>query len=144
VRANENTGIAVEMDTGAHTVHNLYYHVVWAPKYRKNILQGRIGEKTREIILRVAGEHGYSVDELKVSPDHIHVLLKLQPKQAVPDVVRTLKSITARTLFTEFPELKKYLWEGTLWANGYCVNTVGGLNLDAVRHYIQQEQEEMP
>jgi putative transposase len=132
----------LEMDAGAHTVHNLYYHVVWIPKYRKNILQGKVGERAREAILRVADEYGYGVDELKVSPDHIHVLLRLEPKQGVPDVVRTLKSITARTLFAEFPELKKYLWEGSLWAGGYCVNTVGGLNLDAVRHYIREEQED--
>jgi putative transposase len=84
------------------------------------------------------------VDELKVSPDHIHVLLKLQPKQAIPDVVRTLKSITARTLFQEFPELKSHLWKGSLWADGYCANTVGGLNLDAVKQYIREEQEETP
>jgi putative transposase len=136
--------MALEMDAGAHTVHNLYYHIVWVPKYRKSVLGGRVGEEAREVILKVAGEYGYGVDELKVSPDHIHVLLRLQPKHAVPDVVRTLKSITARTLFAEFPELKKYLWQGSLWANGYCANTVGGLNLDAVRHYIRQEQEETP
>jgi putative transposase len=131
------------MDVGAHTVHNLYYHIVWVPKYRRNVLQGKVGERAKQVILQVASEYGYVVDELKVSPDHVHVLLRLQPKQFIPDVVRTLKSITARALFQEFPELKKYLWEGSLWAGGYCVNTVGGLNLDAVRHYIREEQEEM-
>lgn len=121
-------------------MHNLYYHVVWIPKYRKRILEGQVGERARQVILKVADEYGYGVDELKVSSDHIHVLIRLEPKQAVPDVVRTLKSITARTLLVEFPELKKYLWQGSLWAGGYCVNTVGGLNLDAVRHYIREEQ----
>jgi putative transposase len=116
---------------------------VWIPKYRKNLLQGRVGERAREIILKVAEEHAYGVDELKVSSDHIHVLLRLEPKQAIPEVVRTLKSITARALFGEFPELKEYLWQGSLWAGGYCVNTVGGLNLDAVRRYIREEQEEI-
>ena len=101
-----------------------------------------MGERAEQVIRRVADEYGYTLDELKVSPDHIHVLLKLQPKQAIPDVVRTLKSITARTLFQEFPDLKRHLWEGRLWASGYCVNTVGGLNLDAVRQYIREEQQE--
>jgi len=141
---HESAANALEMDAGAHTVHNLYYHVVWVPKYRRSVLQGKVGERAKEAILQVAAEYGYAVDELKVSPDHIHVLLKLQPKQAVPDVVRTLKSITARTLFQEFPELKNHLWKGSLWADGYCVNTVGGLNLDAVRQYIREEQEETP
>jgi len=65
-------------------------------------------------------------------------LLRLQPKQGIADAV---KIITARTLFQEFPNLKEHLWKGSLWADGYCVNTIGDLNLDAVRHYIQQEQE---
>jgi putative transposase len=138
----ENVEITLEMEAGAHTVHNLYYHVVWVPKYRRSILQGKVGERAEQVIRRVADEYGYTLDELKVSPDHIHVLLKLQPKQAIPDVVRTLKSITARTLFQEFPDLKRHLWEGRLWAGGYCVNTVGGLNLDAVRKYIREEQQE--
>jgi len=133
--------IALEMDAGAHTVHNLYYHVVWVPKYRQSVLQGEVGERAGQVIRRIAEEYGYGIDELKVSSDHIHVLLNLQPKQAIPDVVRTLKSITARTLFQEFPELRRHLWKGSLWADGYCVNTVGGLNLDAVRKYIREEQE---
>jgi putative transposase len=134
----------MEMDAGAHTVHNLYYHIVWVPKYRRSVLQGRVGERAAQLILEIAHQNGYVVDELKVNPDHVHVLLRLQPKQAIPDVVRVLKSVTARVLFQEFPELKKYLWQGSLWAGGYCVNTVGGLNLDAVRHYIREEQEDSP
>ncbi|MGA2310628.1 MAG: IS200/IS605 family transposase, partial [Candidatus Bathyarchaeia archaeon] len=78
----ENVEITLEMEAGAHTVHNLYYHVVWVPKYRRSILRGKVGERAEQVIRRVADEYGYTLDELKVSPDHIHVLLKLQPKQA--------------------------------------------------------------
>ena len=117
----------MEMEAGAHTVHNLYYHIVWIPKYRRHVLEGKVGERARQVIVEVAGKYGYGVDELKVNPDHIHLLVKLEPKYALPDVVRTLKSLTARALFEEFPEIKRFLWKGSLWANGYCVNTVGGL-----------------
>jgi len=132
----------MEMDAGAHTVHNLYYHIVWVPKYRRRVLEGKVGERARQVIVEVAEKYGYYADELKVNPDHIHLLVRLEPKMALPDVVRTLKSLTARALFEEFPEIKRFLWNGSLWGNGYCVNTVGGLNLDAVRHYIREEQEE--
>ena len=101
-----------------------------------------MGERAELVIRQAAEEYGYTIDVLKVSPDHIHVLLRLPPRQSIIDAVRTLKSITARTFFQEFPELRRHLWKGSLWADGYCVNTVGGLNLDAVRQYIQQEQEE--
>mgnify|MGYP001056872035 CR=1 FL=1 len=134
----------MEMKTGAHTVHNLYYHIVWVPKYRRGILAGKVGERAEQVIRHVAEEYGYTVDTLDVSPDHIHLLLSLPPKLSIADAVRTLKSITARTLFQEFPELKRHLWRDSLWADGYCANTIGGLNLDAVRQYIQNEQEHTP
>ena len=142
--SSKDTGFVMEMDAGAHTVHNLHYHVVWVPKYRRRLLEGRAGLRAEQVIRHVAGEYGFTVDTLKVSPDHIHLLVRLQPRQGIADAVRTLKSITARTLFQEFPELKRHLWKGSLWADGYCANTVGGLNLDAVRRYIQQEQGETP
>ena len=134
----------MEMDSGAHTVHNLYYHIVWVPKYRRHVLEGKVGERARQVIVEVAEKYGYCVYELKVKPDHIHLLVRLEPKNALPDVVRTLKSLTARALFLEFPEIKRFLWNGSLWANGYCVNTVGGLDLEAVRHYIREEQDLTP
>jgi putative transposase len=64
----------------------------------------------------------------------------LPPRISVVEAIRTLKSITAKTLL-EFPELKKHLWQGNLWTRGYAVNSVGGLNLDTVRQYIMTEQE---
>ncbi len=101
-----------------------------------------MGERARQVIFEVAEKYGFGVDELKVNPDHIHLLVRLEPRHALPDVVRTLKSLTARVLFEEFPEVKRFLWNGSLWGSGYCVNTVGGLDLEAVRHYIREEQEE--
>ena len=132
----------MELESGAHTVHSLFYHVVWVPKYRRRILDGQVGVRAEEVIRQVAKEYGYVIDTLKVSPDHVHLLLRLPPRQSVADAVRVLKSITARTLFQEFPGLKMHLWKGSLWADGYCVNTIGGLNLDIVRQYIKQEQEQ--
>jgi putative transposase len=130
-----------ELDSGAHTSYSLFYHVVWAPKYRRSVLEGNVGERTKQIIMETSAEYGYKVDTLKVSPDHIHLLLALPPRLSIADAVRTLKSITARTLLEEFPNLKKHLWQGSLWTRGYAVNSVGNLNLETVRHYIMTEQE---
>lgn len=130
-----------ELDSGAHTSYSLFYHIVWAPKYRRRVLDGRVGERARQIIVETSAKYGYKIDTLKVSPDHIHVLLSLPPRMSVAEAVRTLKSLTARTLLEEFSELKKHLWQGSLWTRGYAVNSVGGLNLDTVRQYITTEQE---
>lgn len=73
----------MEMNAGAHTVHNLYYHIVRIPKYRREVLQGKVGERAMQVIFEVAGKYGHGADELKVNPDHIHLLVKLEPKHAV-------------------------------------------------------------
>jgi len=130
-----------ELDSAAHASYSLFYHVVWAPKYRRKVLDGKVGERAKQIIMEVSAKYGYKVDTLKVSPDHIHLLVSLPPRISVVEAIRTLKSITAKTLLEEFPELKKHLWQRSLWTRGYAVNSVGGLNLDTVRQYIMTEQE---
>ena len=130
-----------ELDSAAHLSYSLYYHLVWAPKYRRKVLDGKVGERAKQIIEAISAKYGYKVDTLKVSPDHIHLLVSLPPRISVVEAVRTLKSITAKTLLEEFPELEKHLWQGSLWTRGYAVNSVGGLNLDTVRQYIMTEQE---
>ena len=119
----------------------MFYHLVWAPKYRRKVLDGKVGERAKQIIMEASVKYGYKVDTLKVSPDHIHLLVSLPPRISIVEAIRTLKSITAKTLLEEFPELKKHLWQGSLWTRGYAVNSVGGLNLDTVRQYIMTEQE---
>ncbi len=129
------------MDAGAHSSYSLFYDLVWAPKYRRRVLEGRVGERVEQVIMEVSARYGYKVDTLKVSPDHIHLLISLPPPTSVAEAVRTLKSITAKTLLEEFPELRRHLWRGSLWTRGYAANSVGSLNLDTVRQYIKTEQE---
>jgi len=130
-----------ELDSAAHSSYSLFYHLVWAPKYRRKVLDGKVGERAKQTIMEASAKYGYKVDTLKVSPDHIHLLVSLPPRISIVEAVRTLKSITAKTLLEEFPELKKHLWQGSLWTRGYAVNSVGGLNLATVRQYIMTEQE---
>ena len=130
-----------ELDSGAHSSYSLFYHLVWAPKYRRRILDGKVGERAKQVIEEIAVKYGYTIDALKVSPDHIHLLVSLPPRISIVEAVRTLKSITAKTLLEEFPDLKKHLWQGNLWTRGYAANSVGGLNLDTVRQYIMTEQQ---
>jgi putative transposase len=130
-----------ELDSAAHASYSLYYHLVWAPKYRRKVLDGKVGERAKQIIMEASARYGYKVDTLKVSPDHIHLLLSLPPRISIVEAVRTLKSITAKMLLEEYPELKRHLWQGSLWTRGYAVNSVGSLNLDTVRQYILTEQE---
>ena len=61
-----------ELDSAAHASYSLYYHLVWAPKYRRKVLDGKVGERVKQIIMEASARYGYKVDTLKVSPDHTY------------------------------------------------------------------------
>ena len=107
-----------------HNVYNTHYHIVFPVKYRKALLQNSIPLA----IVKIAGEIGerYDIDFEKIGTDndHIHILCSFPPKHSGSSVVRIFKSITARELFKQFPLLKKDLWGGEFWSDGFYLATV--------------------
>ncbi len=100
------------LDAGAHSSYSLFYDLVWAPKYRRRVLEGRVGERVEQVIMEVSARYGYKVDTLKVSPDHIHLLISLPPPTSVAEAVRTLKSITVKDASGRVSRAKKTPLEG--------------------------------
>ena len=127
-----------------HTLWHCQYHIVWVPKYRYRILEGKIGHEAN-ICIRVNVEQmGGEVIELNVQKDHVHLIAKLAPKYKVSDLVGRVKGRSAILILRFFPELrKKRYWGNHFWAVGYCVDTIG-LDADMIRKYVkyQQTQEE--
>ena len=80
--------------TGAHTKHRLKYHLVWIPKYRKRVLQGKLAERLKELLKEASEVNGWEIEELLVMTDHIHILIQLKPKKSVPKVMQILKGWT--------------------------------------------------
>jgi putative transposase len=109
----------------AHAVYDTKYHLVWAPKYRKWIKRSDIREGVGEIFSEIAQHHGFEIQEMRVAPDHVHLFLSFPPRYSIAQVVGMLKSISASEVFEEFPEVKKQLWGGEFWEDGYFVRTVG-------------------
>ncbi|MCL5781926.1 MAG: IS200/IS605 family transposase [Patescibacteria group bacterium] len=128
-------------DKGHHHAHDSHYHVVFPVKYRKALL-------TKEIPLAIVNvargiEERYEIEFEKIGTDlnHIHILCSFSPsKYKGGDVVRIFKSITARELFKRFPELKKDLWGGEFWSDGYYFATVGERgDWNVVKRYIENQ-----
>ena len=110
----------------SHSVYDTTYHLVWCPKYRKDIFREEwLRERAEQLFQEVAEEFEIEIIEMEVSPDHIHLMVGFPPKRGIGEVVRIFKSIVARELFREFPSLKKRLWGGELWEDGYFARTVG-------------------
>jgi putative transposase len=129
---------------GGHTKHRLVYHLIWVPKYRKRVLRGKIAKRIRELIYQACIVNRWWTEEINVLPDHVHVLIQVQPTQSVSKVVKSLKGGTSKVLRKEFPETEEFLWGDSLWAEGYFAETVGKINLKQMKKYIKDNKESMP
>ena len=110
----------------SHAVYETTYHLVWCPKYRKKIFADKeIRERAKQLIEEISSEYGMEIQEMEVAGDHVHMLISFPPKYSIGQVVRMIKSISARELFRSFPRIKKRLWAGELWEDGYFARTVG-------------------
>ncbi len=122
----------------SHCVYDTRYHLVWAPKYRKWVLQGAVRERVRELFLEIAEHHGFEIEELEVDKDHVHVFLSFPPKYLIGQVVGLLKAVSAREIRAGFPEVRQQLWGGEFWEDGYFVRTVGDkVTADVIKKYIR-------
>lgn len=127
----------------SHNVYDTQYHLVWAPKYRKKILTGAVQERMRELLLEIGESYRIEVEELEVSVDHVHVFCSFPPKLSITQVVTCLKSLSARTIFREYPHLRHQLWGGEFWEDGYFARTVGDkVTAEVIKRYIQNHRDD--
>lgn len=121
-------------------IYQTAYHVVWCPKYRKAVLTGEIPAAFEVMLRDICAEHGWDIISLEIQPDHLHMFVSIPPSDAVANAVKLLKGITARKLFTLFPELKKILWGGNLWSPSYYVGTAGNVSAETIQRYIERTE----
>jgi len=126
-----------------HAVYDLKYHMVWIPKYRKQILSREVAEYLREVFERIAEEYEFRIDTMEVVEDHVHIFVEAPPRYSPAEVVQVMKSVSAREVFKKFAKLRKQLWAGELWNDGYFVRSVGDkVTADIIRKYIEYQIHE--
>jgi putative transposase len=125
-----------------HREHNVAYvcryHVVFCPKYRRKVLTPPIDERLKVILAEQLERWGQDLIELEVMPDHVHLLVGCDPYFGIHRLVKLLKGYSAHTLRQEFPSLKRRL--PSLWTNAYFVATVGGVTLETLKCYVEQQK----
>ena len=114
--------------------------MVWCPKYRKKILIGKLACALSSVLDEISKERGWSMITKEIQPDHVHIFLSIPPAISVSNVIKILKGSTARKLFVQFPELKKTLWGGHLWAPSYYVGTAGNVSAEVIQSYIERAE----
>jgi putative transposase len=127
-----------EYRSNRNVVFACHYHVVWCPKYRRKLLVGPIEKRLKEIVMQACSEHQAEVEELEVMPDHVHLLVNVDPQFGIHRLMKLIKGRSSRFLRQEFPELKRKL--PTLWTNSYFVSTTGGAPLSIIKQYIEHQK----
>ena len=127
------------MKRTSHAVYDTSYHLVWCPKSRKKIFEREeLRERAGQLIQEISEEYGFDIIEMEVSVEHIHILISFPPRLSIGEVVRIIKRNIGRGMFREFPSLRKRLWAGELWEDGYFARTVGDrMTRDVIKKYIE-------
>jgi putative transposase len=110
---------------GYHGAWHIHYHIVFPVKYRKVLLDTEVTTIIMENAEAITERFAIEMEAIGVDKDHIHVLCSVQTKVALGSIVQIFKSITAREIFRRKPTVKKDLWGGEFWTDGYYVATVG-------------------
>ncbi|NJR53079.1 MAG: IS200/IS605 family transposase [Leptolyngbyaceae cyanobacterium CSU_1_3] len=130
--------MAQTFKTNHNVVYSCKYHVVWCPKYRRKVLIDGVEVRLKEILHEVVSETTGEILEIEVMPDHVHVLVEIDPQYGIAKLVRNMKGRSSRFLRQEFPWLKSRL--PTLWTNSYFVSTVGGAPTSIIKQYIENQK----
>ena len=119
-------------------VYSCKYHIVWCSKYRRKVLVDKVAERLRELIKQKSSELQTDIIEMEILPDHVHLLVEVDPQFGVHKYVKQIKGYTSYILRKEFIELTTKL--PTLWTNSYFVSTVGGAPLSIIQQYIESQK----
>ena len=133
--------MGTEYRKSSHTTFRIELHIVWVTKYRYKVLTGTIGTHTRDLLRRICSEERAEIISGSVSPDHVHLLVSIDPSVSVSTLLRQLKGKSSRLLQIEFPELKKRYWGQHLWARGYFAVSTGNVSKEMVAEYIKHHFE---
>ena len=115
--------------------------MVFCMKYRKKLLNNDIANFLKNICSEIGERYSFEFDAIGCDGDHVHLFVGAEPKHSPSRVMQIIKSITARNIFKEFPEIRKQLWGGELWSDGGYIGTVGdGTTSDIIKNYVQKRE----
>lgn len=124
--------------TDSHLVYSCQYHVIFCPKYRRSVLVDGIDQRLKDLIKSKESEFQYEVLNMEVMPDHVHLVLDVNPKVGIFTVVSRIKGYTSHELRKEFPSLTRRL--PTLWTHSMFISSIGTVTLEVVKKYIEEQK----
>lgn len=130
--------VSMKYKSNNNVTYSCKYHVVWCPKYRRKVLVDGVDTRLKEIIEDICKEHCIEIIEMEIMPEHVHLLMEVDPQYGVHKAVKKIKGRTSRILRQEFNWLSSRI--PSLWTNSYFVSTVGGAPLSIIKQYIKNQK----
>lgn len=121
------------------TIYNVSYHIIFCPKYRRQVLVGDIEQRLKTLLLEKTKELSFSIENIEIMPDHVHLFVKAKPTASPHWIVQQLKGYTSRILRQEFSTLKSRL--PSLWTRSYYIETIGHISEDTIKKYIEDQKK---
>ena len=133
-----------EYRSSSHTVYDIKYHFVWITKYRYKILRKNVAFRLRELLQQGCDARNIKILKGSIGVDHVHMLLSCPTNLVPSQIMRYLKGRSSKLLQDEFPELRKRYWGQHMWGRGYFCGTVGEVDEETIRNYIENQGKDIP
>lgn len=128
-----------ELDSNNHSVFGLYYHLVLVIKYRRKVINDDISGRLKEIFEYIQPNYNMLLIEWNHDKDHVHVLFKAHPNTEISKFINSYKSASSRLIKKEFPLIRKQLWKECFWSRSFCLVTTGGVPIEVIKKYIENQ-----
>lgn len=132
----------MELDTNAHSVFSLRYHLILVVKNRRQVFTDEISNRAKEIFEYIAPTYKIELVEWNHDKDYVHVLFKGQLKTELSKFINAYKSASSRLLKKEFPIIRQKLWKEMFWSRSFCLLSSGGAPIEVIRQYIENQGKE--
>ena len=131
----------MELDSNAHSVFLLCYHLVLVVKYRREVFDDAVSGRAKEIFEYIAPNYKITLMEWNHDKDHIHIVFRAHPRTEISKFINAYKSASSRLIKKEFPSVRQKLWKEHFWSQSFCLLTAGGEQLEVLDKYIESQGE---
>lgn len=131
----------MKLDSNNHSVFSLYYHLVLVVKYRREVFDDKISDYIKDMFIRISEKYNIHLEEWNHDKDHVHIMFRAEPNSAISKFINSYKSASSRLVKKEFPEIKSKLWKEYFWARSFCLITTGGVSIDILKEYIENQDK---
>ena len=131
----------MELDSNAHSVFLLCYHLVLVVKYRREVFDDAVSGRAKEIFEYIAPNYKITLMEWNHDKDHIHIVFRAHPRTEISKFINAYKSASSRLIKKEFPSVRQKLWKEHFWSQSFCLLTAGGAQLEVLDKYIESQGE---